>query len=178
MDVPVAPHGLWSQKEREARMTRVIFETPKVRQSRWLWQKKGRGYPKNSSRSILVYLHNLIMTMPFWVLFDYILKRWSLNSVNLQESTADLTLFLNGWNKGNCLKPIDPRAEGWNLNNLSINKSQSKTWPFDELHWIRNATQRVVNLPKDSILPLAGPITVPWCASKTSRYDFSMKLKQ
>jgi hypothetical protein len=32
--------------------------------------------------------------MPFWVLVDYILKRASLNSVNLQESSVDLTSFL------------------------------------------------------------------------------------
>ena len=31
--------------------------------------------------------------MPFWVLFDNILKRGSLNSVNLQESSVDLTPF-------------------------------------------------------------------------------------
>ncbi len=29
--------------------------------------------------------------MPFWVLFDYILQRESLNSVNLQEARVDLT---------------------------------------------------------------------------------------
>ena len=34
------------------------------------------------------------MTMPFWVLFDYILNRGSFNSVNLQESSVDLTPFL------------------------------------------------------------------------------------
>ena len=31
--------------------------------------------------------------MPFWVLVDYILKRASLNSVNLQESSVGLTPF-------------------------------------------------------------------------------------